>query len=316
MDIDDGDSIPEQLEWPKFGTFDGTTRLYVRESLQQELDISFDLRIEPRSAHGTVDCVIWVDNCVTMASCMFSDPLVDDIGTLPGRLPPYYVAERISITFSPTGKCCVPRNCYPLHTDFVQKQTISKTTQVDAGIEISLTPKALVTGTVGKGKSIDQIPASMSIIPRHIGPADRRAFLWDYQLTAATETHLELSSTHPPNHKATYPVQRNSDELKNFRIKIDVIYRKRGIASRIQSALPASLRFLSDIGWQHIVTTLEAVVEKEDSDFFQFPGKNKKGSTLELDLKFTGGSLGQGQLTKLTEGNVTTRLNNMSIRKP
>jgi hypothetical protein len=43
------------LKLPKFGTFADTTNLYIDDSLQQELDISFDLRIELNRESGILE---------------------------------------------------------------------------------------------------------------------------------------------------------------------------------------------------------------------------------------------------------------------
>lgn len=308
---------PKPQQWPKFGNFAATTNLYIQDSLQQELDISFDLRIEPKHEPGLVECAIQVDNCIIQASCMFTEPHVDDIGTLPRTLPPHYITERTSITFSPTGKAKVPKNCSPLPVDFTGKRTDSKQKEFQATLQLSANPRATVSGSINNGKSVEHVPATISIVPISIGPGGRKSFYWDYRVAETAESHLELSSTYPPDHKATYIVSTDSPDPQNFRIKVDVTYRKRGITPRIQSNLPPHLRVLKDVGWQHIVMTLEAIIERDQEDDFQFPGRNKKGCALEMDLKFNGGKIGQGQPTEMQDGFVKSRLNNKitSVKK-
>ena len=63
----------------------------------------------------------------------------------------------------------------------------------------------------------------------------------------------------------------------------------------------------------YMVMTLEATIERDQEDYFQFLGRNKKGCALEMDLKFNGGKIGQDQPTELQDGSVISRLNNKII---
>src|SRR5205809_574413 len=81
--------------------------------------------------------------------------------------------------------------------------------------------------------------------------------------------------SNPPVHKATYSILSKSESPNRFKIKVDAVYRRRGIPPRIKSVLPLLYRFIKDISAQHIIMSLEAGIGK-DVDDFQFPGRNKK----------------------------------------
>jgi hypothetical protein len=136
----------------------------------------------------------------------------------------------------------------------------------------------------------------MSVVPRSIGPGGR--------IGSASRNVFKTTSL------SQCPLSAASQGPQNFRIKVDVTYRKTRIAQRIVSSLPPRHRLLKDIGWQHIVMTLEATIERDQEDQFQFPGRNKKGCELEMDLKFNGGKSGHGEPKELRDGSFKSRLNN------
>ena len=247
---------------------------------------------------------------------MFNDPPeAEDIGTVARKLPPYYVAERVKIAISPSGRCPIARNCYPLPASFTERETISNRKQLEASLEVSASPKAVIKGTTGKGRSTDRIPATIYVKPIFIGSEGRRSFIWDYRLTSVSESHLELSSTHPPSHAATYPLVRDHGLPDNFRIKLDVTYGKKSIVPWAQYPRPGwpGRMKLSDIGWKHMAMTLEATINRDDVDGFQFPTREKKGCPpLAMEIKFNEGNIARQcapQESKLGSA-VTSRLNN------
>lgn len=293
---------------PHFGTFTGTTRLYIDNSLRQELEISFDLRIDTRDEYGDIHCGISLDNLIVRASRMFRTQHTSSTSAL--RLDPFYVTDRTQIIFGPSGRCRGPRSIFPLFHYFSEKQSISSNNRFDLGIEASATPKAVCKGSKGSSKTIDRIPVTLAVEPGYIGSGERQDFEWNYKATSASETHLELSSTNPPIHKATYTVLPLLTP-EHFRVKIETIYRQKGIPPRTtSSSLGARFRFIKDFSAKHIIMSLEITIGKEQVDHFQFPGKNKEGSELDMELKFAGGKLGQGPPEVLKIGAVESKLCN------
>jgi hypothetical protein len=73
-------------------------------------------------------------------------------------------------------------------------------------------------------------------------------------------------------------------------------------------ALPAALRFFRDVSARHITMMLEARIGREGSDYFEFPGKSKKGSMLSLDMSFTRGKIGHGNPSLKSTGVVQSNL--------
>jgi len=278
-------SIPGK-DIPEFGTFAGTTHLRFDDTWQQDLDISFDLRIQPKLKPGTVDCVISVDNCIIQAGCVYGKE-DEDLGQ------PLYVSERINITFRPSGKSRVAKNCYPLLPNYAEGNTVIVNKSREGGIEASAHPKATFKAAITKSQIIDQLPITLAIIPRTIGAGSRNAFRWDYDLTSVAQTYLELSSTHPPTHRATYPLDLDEDGPHSFKVKVDVIYGRRGIVPRMKPGLPLPFRFLTDVGTKQIEMSLEATINKTGVDLFRFPTEDKKGCKLDMTLEFNGRKLGQ-----------------------
>ena len=79
---------------------------------------------------------------------------------------------------------------------------------------------------------------------------------------------LEFSSKHPPTHYVTYPLELESNNPENLKVKVEVIYRNRRIPPRTSSARAVLLRFIEDIGGKHIVMTLEATICRENGTTF------------------------------------------------
>jgi hypothetical protein len=115
---------------------------------------------------------------------------------------------------------------------------------------------------------------------------------------------------------ATYPLELESNNPENLKVKVEVIYRARRIPPRTSSARAVLLRFIKDIGVKHILMTLEATICRENGDYFQFPTVNKTGCILEMDLDFKGGKIGQGvpQQKKVGDGG-TAGLESKSTNK-
>ena len=232
-----------------------------------------------------------VDNLIVRASCMFQDPSPETVPGVP--LEPYYVTDRAAVTFDHTGRSKGSKAVYPLPPYFVEGQTISSYRQVGVSFEASLTPKGAVKASKGKGTSIQRRPVTLAVEPIQIGVGERQDVRWYYRIMSTSQTLLGLSSMNPPVHTATYSVRPNADTPESLRIKVDVIYRRKGILPRTRSLLPPKLRFLRD-GAQHIMMTLETTIGKR-ADHCQFPGLKKQGGCeLEMELEFHSGKIGQG----------------------
>jgi len=136
-------------------------------------------------------------------------------------------------------------------------------------------------------------------------------------VTSATETYLELSSSHPPVHHATYPLEIDPENPSNIKVKVDVIYRKRRILPYSKFRCSVFLRFLEDVGTKHFVLTLEATISKENGNHFQFPTENKHGCRLEMDLKFQGREIGHRapQQKKVGDTGKATLVSHQKIQK-
>jgi hypothetical protein len=213
-DDDDGNNedvvrAPSPKGIPEFDTFAGTTHLRL-DKLRQDLDISFDLRIQPTRRFGVADCVISIDNCIVRAGDMYSNPTADD---WQDPQLPCYVSRRTMITFSPSGNCRVAKNAYPLWPNYEEKNTVNIGKRVEGNFEASANPKAVFKIGSSKNQIVDQIPTTLAIRPRKIGSGSRRDFRWDYTVTSQAETYLELSSDHPPMHRATFPVEIDSRDV-------------------------------------------------------------------------------------------------------
>jgi len=295
-DDDDDDQSEDSIrvsgptDIPAFDTFAGTTHLRLNK-LRQDLDISFDLRIQPTRKSGVVDCAISIDNCVVRAGDMYDDPPTTD---WQDPQLPCYVSQRTTITFSPSGNCRVAKNAYPLWPNYAERNTINIGKRVEGNIEASANPKAGFKIGASKNQIVDQIPATLAITPRKIGSGSRRDFRWDYAVTRQAETYLELSSDHPPMHRATFPVEVDSDTPSNLKVRVDVVYSKRHIESRSIWPGSALIGFLTDVGVKHIVMTVEATICKENGDYFKFPSETKRGCVMEMDLEFQGRKFGHG----------------------
>jgi hypothetical protein len=98
---------------------------------------------------------------------------------------------------------------------------------------------------------------------------------------------------------------------ENFRIKVDVFYHRKRIPRRLKSKFSSPMfRFLKDVSARDIVMTLEAVIGKGQGDNFVFPGMNKEGCDLDLDLNFMEcGNVGQGVPITGGKGCVKSQLN-------
>ena len=291
-DDDDPPSQPSSPQvFPKFDTFAGTGHLQIDATIRQDLDISFDLQIEPNHNPGTVDCVISLENFIVQAGSMYTATAQVITDTWQDALP-YYVSQRAIITFSPSGKCRVVKNPFPLRQNYADRNTINTGKRAEGAVELSAHPKATIKLAASKNQQIDQIPPTLSVKPRKIGAGSQRDFRWDYDVTSDAETYLELSSRHPPMHRATYPLQIDSDEPSNVKVRVEVIYGRQRIDPRTKSARSIIFRFLTDVGVKHLLMTLEATIYRENGDYFQFPTANKRGCEMELDLEFQGRKIG------------------------
>ena len=78
--------------------------------------------------------------------------------------------------------------------------------------------------------------------------------------------------------------------------------------------MPARFRFWEhDVGVKHITMNLEASIGQEQMDFFQFPGINKTGCALNMELAFDSGRVGQGIPKIRSMGAVASRLHTESV---
>jgi hypothetical protein len=295
--------IGSELDVPS-GTFTGTTKLNFGSSpLPQELGISFDLQIDPSHNRGKVNCAISIDNLVVRAS--------GDDTFAPIPLTERYTTDRVAITVGPSGRCHPPKEVSPLAHYFVERHTTSVRNQYGASLEASAYPSFTLQGTRTIGESIDQRSVTLAVQPLEIGAGKGKDFHWFYKTCTEAETHLELSTRNPPIHEVSYGFPQSSNALENFRIKVDVFYRRKRIPRRLKSKFSSPIfRFLKDVSARDIVMTLEAVIGKEQGDNFVFPGMNKEGCDLDLELNFMeGGNVGQGVPIMGGKGCVKSQLN-------
>jgi hypothetical protein len=294
--------VASELDLPS-GTFTGRTNLCFGSSGTQELSISFDLQINPSCQPGKVNCAISLSKLVVRASDQ------DTISTIPetGR----YVTDRVAITIGPSGRCDPPHAVSPLVPWFAERQTMSLRNQYGANFQASWYPSLSIQGSRTIGTSVDRQPVTLSIEPIRIGAGQGDDIRWFYQAHCAAETHLELSTRNPPTHEVSYGIPQSSNMPENFRIKVDVFYHRKRIPRRLKSKFSSPMfRFLKDVSARDIVMTLEAVIGKGQGDNFVFPGMNKEGCDLDLDLNFMEcGNVGQGVPITGGKGCVKSQLN-------
>jgi len=311
-DKDDGKATPPtpsgdppldfELCFPS-GTFTGTTKLNLSPSLSQNLSISFDLQIDPSHQRGKINCAILIDNLVVRAS---DD---DSVATIPKIAR--YTTNRLAITVGPSGRCHPPKAVSPLAPYFAERQTVSVRNQYSASLEASAYPRITLQGIRAVGHSIDRPPVTLAIEPIRIGAGGGNDIRWFYKTHTDAETHLELSSENPPTHRVSYGISASSKMPENFRVKVEVFYHRKRIPRRLKSRFPPIFRFLKDVTARDIVMTLEATIGKEKADNFIFPGINKEGCDLDLELTFLGcggNYVGQGIPIMGGKGSVKSRL--------
>lgn len=288
-------------------TFTGKARLNFGLSRTQELSTSFDLRIIPSPKGGKINCAILIDDLVVRASEHNSHR-----GGLP--LEARYVTNRVTLTVGPSGPCSPPRNVFPLLPYFTEKQTISVSRRYGAALQASMPPSFTFQGFNAKGKAVDRRPITIAVEPIDIRAGKGDGMVWEYKTNFEGESHLELSTDHPPEHKVSYRISSHSRMPDNFKIRLEVSYQRRRIPRRLMSKFNTPIfRFLRDVTPRDLVMTLEATI-KNDGDNFTFPSITKGGRDVELDLNFMdrGGCDGQGVPTAnsgLIKCDLSTRFN-------
>lgn len=259
---------------------------------KQQLTISFDLRISPSTQSGKVNCDIAVNKLVVRASnhdTISTDPVSSEPAS------PRYVTERVAITIGPSGRCDPPHYVHPLVPWFAERQTISTRNQYGAVFQASAYSSLTIQGLRSVGKSVDRHPVTLAVEPLRIDAGEGEDMYWLYKAHCVAQSHLELSSQNPPTHKVCYGIPHNSEAPENFRIKVEVYYCRKQIPRRLRSIFPPMYRFFKDVTPRHLVMTLEAVIGKEQEDNFVFPGIDKKGCNLDLELHcLEKGNVGQG----------------------
>src|SRR5271168_4581119 len=119
-----------------------------------------------------------------------------------------------------------------------------------------------------------------------------------------------MSITSPPTHETSYEIALSESEdglPDDFRIVVQVRYRRKGRLRRDRSVLPGSRRFFRDVGSQHITMVLEARIGRVEHDYFEFPGPMKKGSQLLMEMDFNRSKLGEG-VSRTSQGVVQAEL--------
>ena len=286
------------------GTFTGTTRLNLGPSLTQDLNVSFDLQIDPSRLRGKINCAILIDNLVVRAS--------DDesVATIPKIAR--YTTSRLAITVGPSGHCHPPKGASPLTRYFAERQTVSVRNQYGASLEASTYPRITLQGTRTVGHSIDRPPVTLAIEPIRIGAGGGNDFRWFYKAHTDAETHLELSSENPPTHRVSYDISSNSKMPEHFKVKLEVFYHRKRLPRRLKSRFSRVFRFLKDVTARDIVMTLETTIGEERADKFIFPGAEKGGCDLDLEVNFldyVGNHVAQGIPVMGGQGCVKSRLN-------
>jgi len=281
------------------GTFTGRTKLDFGSSRTQELSISFDLQIQPSHQRGKINCAISLDNLVVRAS----PP--ETVTATPKSVR--YITDRVAITVGPSGRCYPPTAVTPQDRDFVERHTTSMRTQIGAGIEASIQPSFTLQGTRSVGKSIDHRPITLAVEPISIGAGQGDDICWFYRTHSRAETHLELSSKNPPTHEVSYRISPTSNTPDNFRIQVEAFYHLRRIPRRFESSFSPRFRFLKDVIARDFIMTLEVNITKEGRDNFVFPGMNKEGCDLDLELYVREGFSRQGKSGG--RGSVKSQLN-------
>jgi hypothetical protein len=276
----------------KSGTYWGRTNIYVerdgRRSCLQELDISFDVQIEPTKwRDGQIDCQVSLDRVGVKVSPVLSNGEDQD------KISPawYLVTRKVHIQIGPHGGHCLDLAQWPVQSSFVQQHIVSKTRTHQVLLELSSKPRALWKGEgeISNAKSL--LPVTVGVKPDYIGCGPTAAGVkWAYSVLEPFQTRLELSERVPPMHGAVMRVDSsNAEDIpESFGVCVEAIYRRKiGVAwKRMVSRLPPKLRFFDDLKVSYVQVILDARIKRIGDDWFSFPTEEKGGCSLSMDMVF------------------------------
>jgi hypothetical protein len=292
----------------KNGQFKGTVTLHVNESLKQNLTIAFGIRICPSLRHKFVDCRVILDPITVLASALFSD---DDKEGLqdPTLLNYFYTTERVSIIVGNTQVSSLPPAfIHPLRQHFAERRTVSTKNQFDCTLEASANPKFTLKGSRGSGKTVEYDPVTLSLEVEHIGAGQRNDIIWQYRAIGGIGAILELSSSNPPIHEATFRVDCE-DAPESFKVITHAIFKQNGKLGRQKTpSMSAAARVLRDLRAMHIIAELKVNVENNDNDWFLFPADNKTGCSLSTEVRIDRGKLKDSKPDELKSPAVVAKL--------
>jgi len=285
----------KELQRP-FGKFTGVANVVVADSIVQTLTISFCLQILPVFFAGEVDCQTLVDNLIITASRMEDTTGSSDNPVVPDH---YFIVEEAWVTVGPSGNghCSQPHSPHPRLRFFYDRISNSSNWETEFRIQGSVLPKGTAKLSYGRSNQCDSSSLAAEVRPVFIGQGQRKDFEWRYKpASVSSKTHIEFSTTSPPNHTIKYTMDRNNpvDALPNYlRVRVRVIFRAPRRVRRISSKFPAKLRFFRDREIRHISMTIEADIGLDGVDYYEFPTATKSGCEMAIDVDASQGLLGQ-----------------------
>jgi hypothetical protein len=283
---------PQEPVSRRSGTFWGRTNVYVEKAGQksclQELDLSFDLQVEPtKYDDGQIDCKLMVDRVGVKVSPISPGENADDHNEQVW----YLVTRKVRIQIDPHNGRCLDLAQWPVHSSFVEQHSVTKSKSHALRLEVSSRPKGLWQREVETSNSETLLPVTIGVTPDYIGCGRTTGGVkWAYSVLKPFQTRLELSERVPPTHSAVLRVDPSAvdDVPESLVVSVGAVYgRRRGSAwKRMTSRLPPKLRIFSDINIAHLEIVLEARIDKIRDDWFSFPGQGKNGCSLSMDMVF------------------------------
>jgi hypothetical protein len=272
---------------PLSGRFEGKVQLRDRKTVFQDLEIRFELEIEPQEndTTGIVRCRCLLDNLEARATRF--DETISEIP---------YVLDILSVSISANGgQGTSPEEVAPVHEYFTAKQTETHTRGVQLGIGYTGSPQGQLTISAGTSRAVELSPICIAIRPRHIGAGfTLQEQIWEYEVQRTSQTWLELSKRRPPEHQATFRFS-TADRAAlptDLTIRITVVSRRAKLFSGWKGVLSPH-QWHSNWLFGHLKFALEAKI-LEDGEYFKFPTAAKGGEGGKVITFQFADSVGQG----------------------
>ena len=187
---------------PHSGRFQGIVQLRDRSrTIEQDLEIHFDLEIEPQKNDRTraARCRCLIDSLEARATRHENT-----------RSETPYVLDVLSVSISANGgQGFTPEDVAPVQENFTVKQSETVTRGIQLVIGYTGSPEGQLTISRGESNAAELSPISIAIRPLHIGASlTLQEQMWEYKLQRKSQTWIELSGQRPPQRLAlsNFPV--------------------------------------------------------------------------------------------------------------